>query len=90
RVPPPRKMHPPYPRSWVDRLLPRIDHLPIPAWLVYLSGALLVANIPYLLGNPRTWGELSPNTSLPLIIAFIVLAYFSATYGALVVRSFRL
>lgn len=168
-------MHPPYPPSWVDRLILRIERLPIPAWLTYLLGALVVAliitvslwidgsvptgkygeipgvlppvvvfplalyhyltgvggrslhrfrpllsldeaelaqieyqltnlpawigwllipiallaSIPYLLGNPRTWGELSPQSPAPLITAFIVVTYFSATYGVLLIRSFR-
>lgn len=41
---------------------------------------------PYLIDNSSTWGNLTPNTFLPLLTAWVIISFFNITYIALIVR----
>ena len=56
-------------------------------WLVIpVSG---VMGYPFLVGNPATWGNLVPNTSLPLATAWIIISFFNITVFILIARIIR-
>jgi hypothetical protein len=62
----------------------------LPNWISWLSLLFSVPMAyPFLIGDPTTWGEIQPNTSLPLIVFFLIITLFNYSAFALFIRSFR-
>lgn len=85
---------PPYPPSWVDRLTWWVDRLPIPAWLTYTLGVLLVALMITLtlwvdgsvpIGSYGTFQGIFP----PFVFYFLALYHYLTKVGSRSLGRFR-
>jgi len=56
-------------------------------WLVIPVSVIM--GYPFLVGNPATWGNLIPNTSLPLATAWVIVSFFNITFFNLIIRIIR-
>jgi len=56
-------------------------------WLVIPVS--VVAVYPFLVDNPVTWGNLIPNTFLPLATAWVIISFFNITFFTLIIRIIR-
>lgn len=56
-------------------------------WLLLVISIPLAA--PFLIDNPSTWGDLTPNTAWALLVFFVIIIFFNYTFIALNIRSFR-
>jgi hypothetical protein len=75
-----------------DTQITQIDYefSTLPRWLGWVSipvGFILAT--PYLLSDPATWGGLVPKTSVPLVVAFVIVGPFLATVLRLLACSIR-
>ena len=44
---------------------------------------------PYLVNNPVTWGNLIPNSFLPLLVTWVIITFFNITFFTLTIRIIR-
>jgi len=44
---------------------------------------------PFLIDNPVTWGNIIPNTILPLSVAWVIITFFNITFFTLIIRIIR-
>lgn len=84
----------PYPPSWVDRLMTRIERLPGPTWVFYviLTGAIiLVAHAIRWLGGSVMVGEVDPArvAEAPLVVSFLALIHYLNTIAKRSLSDFR-
>jgi len=56
-------------------------------WLNVPLGMILP--YPFLVDNPATWMNLTPNTLLPFVTLWVIITFFNITFGTLIIRVIR-
>jgi hypothetical protein len=84
----------PYPPSWVDRLINRVDKLPGPAWVVYLGGLLTAILLSHLLrwidgSLPAVSVDIARVAEVPFLIFFPAAQQYLNTTARSALEGFR-